>query len=435
MQISEKYRNKKIAVLGAYGIEGEATQKYLLAHNLRFDVLDKKDDPDYLEKVGNYEVVFRTPGISMLLPQLVDAESSGTVFTSQVEEFFDLCPCKIIGVTGTKGKGTTSTLIHDILLAAGKDVYLGGNIGNPSFSFLDELTASSLVVLELSSFQLQPLERSPEVAVLLNVTSEHLDYHKNTQEYREAKANIVKYQGKDDFAIVNADYPVPAELTELIKSRKLFFSRHKRVDGCYISEEDMIVLEHQGQKETLASVSEMKLRGRHNLENITAASLAASVVGVPAEVISKVVKNFCGLEHRLELVREVNSVHYYDDSFSTVPETAIAALDSFLEPIILIAGGSSKNSDYTELGKKIADSRLRTLILIGETAAEIKEAIGSVDFPIVEGLTNMEQIVASAREAAKAGDVVLLSPACASRDMFANYKDRGDQFKAAVKKL
>lgn len=435
MQISEKYKGKRIAILG-YGVEGRATHEYLQKHGLNADVLDEQNASDYLQKVASYEIVFKTPGISPLRPELVAAKRAGTTFTSQIEEFFDLCPGKIIGITGTKGKGTTSTLIYDILAEAGEDVHLGGNIGVPAISFLDEITHDSWVVLELSSFQLQTLKASPHIAVVLNITSEHLDYHKDTEEYREAKSNIVHHQSNDDFAVINDDYGVPRNYAKLTPASKYFFSRNHQTEGCYVDKADKIVLNVEGETALIASFSELKLRGRHNLENVTAAALASYLAGAEPKVISKVVKNFRGLEHRLELVREVDGIKYYNDSFSTVPETVIAALDSFAEPIILIAGGSNKNSDYSELGKKIAASNVKAIILIGDMAKQIQASIpSSFEGEIVLGLTSMGDMVGKARELAEKGDVVLLSPACASFGLFENYKDRGNQFKNAVNSL
>lgn len=436
MQISEKYKGKRIAVLGAYGVEGSASRDYLVSHGLAFDILDKQDDSDYLSKAQNYDIVFRTPGVKPTSPELVAAREKGTVFTSQIEEFFDICPGKIIGVTGTKGKGTTSTLIYEILKASGSDVYLGGNIGVPAISFLDVVTTESIVVLELSSFQLQTLKKSPDIAVVLNITSEHLDYHQDTDEYRLAKANIVKHQSVDNLAVINDDYEVSKSFSGLTPASKYFFSRDHKVEGCYVDNHDNIILNVEGEVATIASFEELKLRGRHNLENITAASLAVYLAGAKPTVIAEVVKSFNGLEHRLELVREVNGVKYYNDSFSTVPETAIAALDSFAEPIILIAGGSDKKSDYTELGKKIANANVKAIILVGDMAEKIKASIPSkYKGEIITGLTKMDDMVTKAANLASAGDVVLLSPACASFGLFENYKDRGNQFKEVVGKL
>lgn len=435
MQISEKYKGKKIVILG-FGIEGQATFEHLKKRGIKAGILDRKDDPEYLNKLECYDVVFKTPGISPLLPEIVAAKNNGVVFTSQIEEFFEYCPGKIIGVTGTKGKGTTSALIYEILRASGQDVYLGGNIGVPAIEFLDRVRSDSWVVLELSSFQLQVLSRSPHIAVVLNITSEHLDYHKDTAEYREAKSNIVSHQVESDFAVINDDYEVPRGFAKFTPATKYFFSRDHKVEGSYVDKNDHILLNVEGEQASIAGFEDLKLRGRHNLENITAAALTAYLAGATPEVISTIVKAFPGLEHRLELVSEISGVKYYNDSFSTVPETAIAALDSFTEPIVLIAGGSSKKSDFTELGPKIATANVKAIILIGDTAEEIKGNIPS-DFKgqIVMGLTGMAEIVDVAASLAGDGDVVLLSPACASFGLFENYKDRGDQFKVAVQKL
>lgn len=435
-QIYEKYKDKKIAVLGAYGLEGQATGAYLAEHGLSFDTLDMLDDPEYLNRTSDYNVVFRTPGVKPTSPELVAARKSGTVFTSQIEEFFDLCEGKIIGVTGTKGKGTTSTLIYDILKKAGHDVYLGGNIGVPAISFLDEVHSDSWVILELSSFQLQTLQKSPHISVVLNITSEHLDYHKDTAEYRLAKSNIVSHQTEGDYAVLNDDYDVSRGFAKLTPATKYYVSRDHKTEGCYVNGKDEIVLNVEGESSKLAEATELKLRGRHNLENVTSASLAAYIAGVSPDVISGVIKSFQGLEHRLELVREIGGVKYYNDSFSTVPETAIAAIDSFTEPIILIAGGSDKKSDYSELGQKIAGSNVKYVILIGEMAEKIAKSIPSTySGEIITGASEMNEIVKIASEKASKGDVVLLSPACASFGLFENYKDRGDQFKRVVNEL
>jgi UDP-N-acetylmuramoylalanine--D-glutamate ligase len=381
-------------------------------------------------------LIIKTPGIPPTTKEIVEAKELGVVFTSQLEIFMKLCPCKTIGVTGTKGKGTTSTLIYEILRNSGEDVYLGGNIGLPAIGFLTELDRKSIVVLELSSFQLQVLSQSPNIAVVLNITSEHLNYHKSVDEYRESKSNIVKYQTTNDSVVVNADYQVPVSLAEQTNARKYFVSKKKETNGCFVNQNDEIVIMADGAEVVLAQASELLLRGRHNLENVTAASMAAFLAGARPGIIAETIKSFRGLEHRLELIAEIKSVKFYNDSFSTVPETAIAAIDSFSEPIILILGGSYKGSDYKELGKKIADSTVKAVVLIGEMAEEISKSIPETfKGERISGLTRMEDVVNKASEIAEAGDVVLLSPACASFDLFKNYKDRGEQFKYWVSEL
>lgn len=450
--LQKKFKNKKLAILG-FGIEGQETFKYLLKHGFMPAIIDNKsretivaENPDlqlaeieilsgenYLNFVQNFDVVFKTPGIKNTA-EILDAQEKGIVVTSQIELFMELCPCPTIGVTGTKGKGTTSTLIYEMLQESQKDVYLGGNIGIPALSFLDKLSPESVVVLELSSFQLQNLKQSPNIAVVLNITQEHLDYHADVAEYREAKKSIVKYQSITDKAIFNADYELPVAFATETKAVKYFVSKEKATNGCYVDRDDNIILVPT--KEILTSVDKLLLRGRHNLENVTAASLAAYLAGAEVKSIRLVLESFKGLEHRLELVRDVSGIRYYNDSFSTVPETAIAAINAFIEPKILILGGSYKGSDYTELGRVIKRADVRGVILIGAMADEIEKAIGpNYDGQIVRGVETMSEMVEAAAKIAKTGDVVLLSPACASFGLFKNYKDRGNQFKKVVRQL
>jgi UDP-N-acetylmuramoylalanine--D-glutamate ligase len=449
----EKFKNKKICVLG-FGVEGRATYEHLLAHGISTEILDglnpaafenKNPDidtkithlgDDYLSFLKDYEIVFKTPGISPFSPEIVKAKKAGVIFTSQIEEFMDSCPAKVIGVTGTKGKGTSSTLIYEIMKKSGFDAYLGGNIGIPAISFLDKLTSNSVVVLELSSFQLQVLKKSPNISVVLNITQDHLNYHETVEEYRDAKKNIVRFQGKNDYAVINIDYENSQKFATEILSEVRYFSRFISTNGCFVDNKGIILLNTSDGLVPILPVNKLLLRGRHNLENVTAAIEAAYLAGASVVSIKKTVESFKGLEHRLELVGEINGVKYYNDSFSTVPETAIAALDSFTEPIILIAGGSSKKSNYAELGKKIADCNVKAVILIGETAKEIASTIPKrFKGKIIFGLTRMTEIVENARKIAISGDVILLSPACASFGLFESYKDRGEQFKDAVARL
>lgn len=402
---------KKIAILGL-GDEGRDVLDWLKTNSrgCRIKVFDKIKTAN----LSGFDVIFRSPGFYRFSPMFIKAETAGAVISSATKLFFELCPAKIIGVTGTKGKGTTTTLIYEILKSSGKKAYLAGNIGKPMLKLLPKLKETDWVCLELSSFQLQDLTRSPHLAVVLNVTSEHLDVHKNTNEYRLAKTNILKYQQAADHAVLNADYPVTKKLAELTPAKIHWFSRRR----------------------LSLDVSRIKLRGEHNRENIAAAMTAASLAGAPEKIITKTVYQFGGLEHRLEKVRTVGGVAFYNDSFSTTPETAIAAIKSFSEPMTLILGGSEKGSNYRQLGRVIVKTNnLTNLILIGKMAPRIRAAAKSFGGRIVAGLTNMETIVKTARQISRPGSVVVLSPACASFDMFKNYKDRGEQFKLWVKKL
>ena len=453
----KEFRNKKIAILGL-GVEGAVSAKFLGAKGAKIWILDQRKKEsleseflaalegvevefvlgeEYLSSLSKFDLIVRSPGIKRSLPELKQAEKNGVVITSQTKLFFDLCPSPIIGITGTKGKGTTSTLIYEMLKTAGRDVYLGGNIGVPPFEFLDNLTGQSLVVLELSSFQLQDLTKSPHIGVMLMVTSEHLDYHATLEEYVDAKRNLLRFQTTTDFAIVNRDYPASNESDIETNGKVFYVSRERETDnGCFALNGKILLRKNANEQEILTT-KEIFLPGKHNLENVCAAVMAADLAGVKKEYIVHVLKTFKGLEHRLELVEEIGGVKYYDDSFSTIPETTIAAIEAFEAPEVLVLGGSSKNSNFSELGKVIREAKnIRAIIGIGEEWERIKDEIRSKGtILLVEGAVTMEQVVKAANKIAKEGDVVLLSPACASFDMFKNYKERGEQFKTEVRKL
>ena len=450
----EKYKNKKIAILG-FGIEGKSLLDFFKDDASNITVFDEKNRDDFAEEeVGKYEkegvrftfgkidnldefeFIFRSPAFHPDLSVLTAAKEKGVEISSATKLFFDLCTSKIIGVTGTKGKGTTSTLIYEILkneASLAKDVYLGGNIGNSPLSFLEKLSKDSIAVLELSSFQLIDLAKSPHISVILMTTSEHLDYHKDVYEYIQAKRNILYHQKEGDFAIVNRDYPASNE-SDIHSVGKVYrVSREQEVDrGCFVRNGKIILKMYEDEQEII-DAKEVGLVGKHNLENICAAVVASLCAGATMKSIIPVLKSFKGLPHRLELVATVRGVKYYDDSFSTTPETAIAAIESFEEPKILILGGSSKNSDFKELGETISKTEsIKAIIGIGEEWNRIKPHIFAKKIEIIEGMTTMPQIVKKTSEMAEIGDVVLLSPACASFGMFRDYKDRGDQFKKEV---
>ncbi|OGY27967.1 MAG: UDP-N-acetylmuramoylalanine--D-glutamate ligase [Candidatus Woykebacteria bacterium RBG_19FT_COMBO_43_10] len=451
------FKGKKVAVIGV-GIEGVSTAKYLIDKGAEPVLFDKKNigefersvgeeikklrvltflGREYLDSLQNFDLVFRSPGVRPDLPALQRAEKKGAKITSQTKLFFDLCPAPIIGITGTKGKGTTSALIYDILKTAGKKVFLGGNIGNPPLAFLGKVTQDSIVVLELSSFQLIDINKSPHICVVLMVTSEHLDWHRGEDEYIKAKTQITKYQTAKDFAVINDDYPTSREIGEISKARKYYFSTKKPVEnGAYI-DQGFVVLVTNGWT-SIVKTSDIKLIGEHNLQNIAAATVVAGLLEIPPDTVAKAIKAFTGLPHRLEFVGEVSSVKFYDDSASTIPETTVAAVQAFENPKILILGGASKHSDFTLLGKAIVQNNIKAAILTGEEAVRIRDSIdsaGGFSGKIIEGPSDMKQIVQKAKTLSELGDIVLLSPACASFDMYKNYMDRGEQFKAAVRSL
>ncbi len=428
MTLEELKTKKRILILG-YGVEGQAVHEYLKKHcpASQIGIADKKDGDRYLEKQKNYDLAIKSPGIK---PSLV-----AIPYTTATNIFMSNCKGKTIGVTGTKGKGTSSSIIYEMLKAEGMDVYLGGNIGEPVINFLDRLNDNSWTVIELSSFQLQDIKKSPNIAVVLMVTSDHLNYHNNVAEYIEAKRNILRFQTKDDFAIVNRDYPASNESDVLTQGKVFYVSSERETNsGCFALNGKIIVRKNDSDDQ-IVEISEILLPGRHNLENITAAVMAARLAGVSKDNIINVLKTFKGLEHRLELVREVNDVKYYNDSFAVAPEATIAAIEAFTAPEILILGGSSKNSDFTELGKVISNAKnIKAIIGIGDEWHRMRAEfpISNFQFPIIEDATDMKTVVAAASKIAKPGDVVLLSPACASFGMFQNYKDRGEQFKREV---
>lgn len=458
----EQFEGKKIALLG-FGIENISVAKFLLNKGIDFDVLDQVNKDklsteaqdlidqnkinltsggNYLENITDYNLIIRSPGVKYLSPELQKARINGSEISSSTKLFFQNCPAKIVGVSGTKGKGTTSSLIYEIVKESFKDsannVYLVGNIGNPSFDVIEKVKPDDLVVFELSSFQLQDLNISPHIAVITNVSEDHLDYHKTLEEYRATKANLLKYQKPNNFAVINYDYPESRKLKKVGEAKKYYFSgRQKIEEGAYITESGEVFTSVGPSEEKICSLEDIKLIGRHNLENIAAASVVGKLLGIKTGTITKAVENFSGLPHRLELVREINGIKFYNDSFSTNPTPTIAAIRSFSNPITLILGGSSKGADFSQLAKEINKSSVKKVIVIGvegkKIAKAIKEKASKVE--IIENNGDISQVAKIASEVAAPGSVVLFSPACASFDMFKNYKDRGEKFIAAVNKL
>ncbi len=450
-------KSGSIAILGI-GIEGRALADYFEKHGYKDVTLcdQKKALNEYAEfklqtgesafdRLDRFEYIFRSPGIHMNHPELKKARETGSKITSATKLFFDICPCPIIGITGTKGKGTLSTLIYKILKNGGKDIYLGGNIGESPFDFIDQLNENSIVVLELSSFQLQDLKKSPHIAVVLNTVSEHLDYHKDIEEYLSAKESIVRYQTKQDVAVANFDYPYHLRYLTLTPAEKFLVSVKKEVgDGAYVENDKIISVRHW-KKEKICGIKEVGLIGPHNLENIMPAVTIAKHLKIPTDIIKKTIIEFKGLPHRLEFIRKVDKISYYNDSFSTTPETCIAAIQSFTEPIVLIAGGSEKHSDYSKLAKVIVHRpNLKTVVLMGETADKIEEAINIVNDKALKNRSiplnivhakNYGEAFFAARVNGEKNGVVLLSPASASFDMFENYKKRGEAFRKWVESL
>lgn len=421
----------KVAVIG-YGVEGKAAYKHwtglghdVTVHDANVDLevpsgVKTELGPDYLKRLDWYDLVVRSAGVKPWLIQTKATVTSGT------EEFFRNCPARIIGVTGTKGKGTTTTLIARILGESGWRTWVGGNIGQSPLDFLAKVRANHLVVLELSSFQLMDLNVSPHIAVCLSIVPEHLDWHRNFREYVSAKGNIFWHQVPEDLAVYNANNEFSEEIARLSPGEQVPYMKSP---GAKVSNGNIVI-----DGNIICRTDEVGLIGPHNLENICAAVTATwDLVKRQPGPVKRAVTAFTGLEHRLEFVRSVSGVSWVNDSFSTTPETAMAAINSFSEPKILIMGGSDKKSDYRELAKLVAQSSVRFVILIGAMASVIEADLRAAGFDkILRAPGTMPEIVTTARSVAARGDVVLLSPACASYDQFSNYRDRGERFKAAV---
>ncbi len=447
-QYFHSLKDKKIAVLGL-GVSNRPLVRLLLDFGCNVTGCDKtpreKLDGEVLEleKAGctlhvgeNYldgveaDVVFRTPGMHPANPAIQALVSRGAQVTSEMEIFFEVCPCTILAVTGSDGKTTTTTLVSEMLKAEGKTVWLGGNIGTPLLPLVRQMKPSDFAVVELSSFQLMDMKRSPARAVITNLAPNHLDIHKDMAEYVQAKTNIFRYQDENGILILNADNPITAAFRG--NGKTLFFSRQKEADVCLV---DGVICRH-GEK--VLKTSEILIPGVHNVENYMAA--IAMVNGlVSDETIRQVARTFGGVEHRIELVRVKDGVRFYNDSIASSPSRTIAGLRSFPEKVILIAGGYDKHIPYDVLGPEIC-AHVKKLFLGGATGEKIRQAVISCpeyDHNTLEIMDcgSFEPAVRAAAAAAKPGDVVLMSPASAAFDQFKNFMVRGDFYKKLVKEL
>ena len=452
----EEMQGRTVAVIGA-GVSNTPLIRMLLRAGLKVTVCDKATrerlgdlageleslgatlqlGPDYLSQIHTFDVIFRTPGLSPNTPELRRAVEEGSSLTSEMELFFQLCPCRIIGVTGSDGKTTTTTLISEFLKEAGYNVYLGGNIGKPLLPDVDGMTPEDMAVVELSSFQLMTMEQSPNVAVFTNLSPNHLDYHHTMEEYTAAKLNIFSHQGPDDMAIFNYDNDITRSLARQAPGKSVLFSRKQRLEeGVYLRDGAIWLTNEMGSREVLP-LADIHIPGVHNIENYMAAIAAVDGL-VPDKCVRAVAQRFTGVEHRIELVRELDGVKYYNDSIGTSPTRTMACLDSFPQKLILLAGGYDKGVPFTQLGVEIT-RKVKLLVLTGATAPAIRRAVEEApDYsgqpPVVE-TENLAAAVAAARQAAQPGDVVVLSPACAAFDQFKNFAERGRVFKDLVNAL
>lgn len=431
------FKDKKIALLG-FGGEGQSAYSYYKNTGARIYIFDEQGNskletlsPEVVVTIGeandwmldDFDLVIRSPGIS---PHKYHTESKVSSVTS---EFFNKCPAPIIGVTGTKGKGTTASLITKILEESGRKVHLLGNIGKPALDKLSEISAEDVVVYELSSFQLWDMKKSPKIAVVLMIQPEHLDVHKDFDEYLEAKSNIASHQPADGVVVYHPTNPESKRIADVSSGEKYRYMSNEAAD---IVNEKLVI----GGIEVM-NTKDFGLLGPHNRENICAALSASWQLTNNVEATKIAISGFTGLEHRLELAGEVDGVKYYNDSFATIPEASVAAIKSFSTPIIIILGGSEKHSDYSKLANYINSAEnIKRVVLIGEMGQRIQEALDSVGFDKYQKVGgDMKEIVPAAQTIAEDGDTVLLSPACASFDMFDSYKQRGQLFKQSVEDL
>lgn len=451
-QYFESLEGKRIAVLGI-GVSNRPLIRMLLAHGLHVLACDKTphDQLDaevleleqagavlhvgahYLEQV-QADVVFRTPGMHPDIPALRQLRAQGACITSEMEAFFEVCPCRIIAVTGSDGKTTTTTLIAKILEHAGHRVWLGGNIGQPLLPLAEQMTPTDIAVVELSSFQLMTMERSAEVAVVTNLAPNHLDIHRDMAEYVQAKKNVFLHQSEGGRLVLNWDNELTRGFASEAKGEVVFFSRREcMAQGVYLADG---MLYRDGQ--LLMPAADIRIPGIHNVENYMAAACAVQGLATDAD-IDAVARSFAGVEHRIEFVREKDGVRYYNDSIASSPTRTIAGLHSFDQKLVLIAGGYDKKLPFDTLGPEIC-AHVRLLILCGATAGKIEAAVCAAPqyapgAPKILHAQTLREAVQLAAQHAVRGDIVTLSPACAAFDQFKNFMVRGETYKQLVQAL
>ena len=454
----EAVQGKRVAVLGI-GISNTPLIQLLVRAGAKVTACDKRSreefdgrieameslgvkvylGEDYLDHLRGQDIIFRTPGMRPDLPQLKAAVEEGSLLTSEMEVFFQVCPCPIIGVTGSDGKTTTTTIIAELLKAAGKNVYVGGNIGKPLLSETEMMESDDIAVVELSSFQLMTMDLSPHITVVTNLAPNHLDVHKSMGEYISAKENIFLHQTAADRVILNADNDITRSFVDTAPGAVTLFSRKEEPEGSAVFLREEAIWLRDGEEERMVLPrKEILLPGDHNVENYMAAIAAVKDL-VPDEVIRTFAAKFSGVEHRIELVRKLNGVRYYNDSIASSPTRTIAGLKCFPEKVILIAGGYDKHIPFDELGPEIV-SHVKRLVLTGDTASKIRAAVESAPnysegAPVIEEYHDFTDAVLAAHRAAGEGDVVILSPACASFDKFKNFMERGEAFKKIIRDL
>ncbi len=453
-QYLDSLQGKTVAVIGI-GVSNRPLIELLAARGISVTARDRQqrqalgDYAGHLEAMGcrlclgeeyldglNEDVIFRTPGMRPDVPELAAAVARGSTLTSEMEVFFEVCPCPIIAVTGSDGKTTTTTIIAELLRSAGKTVHLGGNIGHPLLAETPSIQPEDVAVLELSSFQLMTMGRSPHIAVITNLSPNHLDVHKDFAEYITAKENIFTHQNAQDIAVFNADNSITAQQAERALGRARLFSRKNEVEDGVFLRDGKIIARHGGQERVVMNREDIRLPGEHNVENYLAAIAAVDGM-VSDDRIAAFARSFGGVEHRIELIRTLDGVRWYNDSIASSPSRTIAGLRAFPEKVILIAGGKDKGISYAELGPVVND-HVKLLLLCGATAGVIRKSVEQAEnyqgLEIID-VADYHQAAQTARERAVEGDVVILSPASTSFDRFKNFMERGKAFKEVVNGL
>lgn len=452
-------KTKKIALVGL-GITNTSLMNYLVSIGANVTVFENAPmekiiktyrqfkgykinfefGEEYLKKLHGFDIIFRSPGFRFDIPEFIEAKKEGTIISSEMEVFFELCPAPIFAVTGSDGKTTTTMLIYNILKEYGYKCWLGGNMGIPILDKVESIKEDDKVILELSSFHLHTMNRSPNVAIITNISPNHLDVHKSMNEYIEAKKNIIKYQNLNDKTILNYDNLLTRELGNETNNKVLYFSRKSNIDNGLLIKNNKIVYKNNGVEINVLDVDNIKIPGVHNIENYMAA-IGAVIDYVNPDAIQKVASTFNGVEHRNEFVGEVNGVKFYNDSIGTSPTRTMATLNSFKNKVILIAGGYDKKISYEDMGDTLYE-KVKYLVLIGKTSDKIEQSLKSAcarqdrinKIPIVK-CGKFEDAVKIAYKNATKGDVILLSPASSSFDMFKNFEERGNIYKTIVNNL
>ena len=456
LEYVQSIKSRRIAVIGI-GVSNLPLLELLLSHGCEVTACDLRTreqmgaeadrleamgarlrlGPGYLENLDE-DLIFRTPGLMPFDEHLEAARERGSEITSEMEVFLKLCPCKVIAITGSDGKTTTSTIISELLKAAGYRVHLGGNIGNPLLCETPDILPEDIAVLELSSFQLHSMDCCPDIAVITNLTPNHLDKHRDFQDYIDAKRCITEHQNENCRLILNLDDAHSDYYAACSQAQKAWFSDRQEVREGAMLAESMLYRVHEGVRRLVLPASEIHLPGEHNVLNYLAAFAAVEGM-VSDEICAKVARNFAGVEHRLETVRVVNGVRYINDSIGTSPTRTIAGLRALKTKPIVIAGGYDKHIPFDELGDELC-LRAKALYLTGDTAEKIRDAVKASKYYREDVLpicmeADFEQTVLDAAHAAGEGDIVLLSPACAAFDRFKNFMERGKKFKSIVMAL